>query len=98
MAGGRGQGGFAAGEWADGAYGVTTFNPATKTHYLHVLTAPAGNTLSLPDAGYKIASAQNLKTGALLPFRQADGKIAIEVLDWSSVDSDGVTIIKLVSA
>jgi hypothetical protein len=93
--GGRGKGGFEGGEWDGGAYGVTTFNPATKVHYLHVLTAPSGTTLSLPDAGYRIVSAQDLKTGAPLPFTQSGGKLFIEVKDWRSLETDGDFIIKL---
>lgn len=95
IAGGHGHGGFTGGEWDDGAYGVTTLRPATKTHYLHVLTAPSGDTLSLPDAGYCIASVRHLKTGEPLPFKQSGGKLAIMVHDWSSVASDGDCIIKL---
>ena len=95
MPGGRGEGGFEGGEWDDGAYGVTTFNPAAKAHYLHVLTAPAGNTLSLTDTRYRIVSARNLQTGALLPFTQSGGKLAIDVKDWRSLETDGDFIIKL---
>lgn len=95
IAGGRGQGGFEGGEWDGGAYGVTTFNRATNAHYLHILTAPSGNVLSLPDAGIAVTSARNLKTGVPLPFRQSGGKLAIEVPDWSSLDGDGDYIVKL---
>jgi len=95
VAGGRGEGGFEGGEWDGGAYGVTTFNSATKLHYLHVLTAPSGNTLSLPDAGYHIVSAQNLKTGAPLSFTQSGGKLSVKVKDWRSIETDGDFIIKL---
>jgi alpha-L-fucosidase len=95
IAGGHGKGGFPAGEWDDGAYGVTMLVPAAKTHYLHVLSAPSGNTLSLPDAGYKIASAKNLKTGRNLSCTQANGKLSITVPDWSSLADDGDYIIEL---
>jgi hypothetical protein len=93
--GGRGQGGFTGGEWGNGAYGVATFNPAAKTHYLHVLAGPSGTTLSLPDPGIIIKEATVLKTGAALPFKQADGKIVINVADWSALAADGDVIIKV---
>ena len=93
--GGRGQGGFAPGEWNDGAYGVTMLLPGTSTHYLHVLAAPSGKALSISDSGYQVTSVKNLKTGEELPFTQANGKVSMEIRDWKPLDVDGDYIIKI---
>jgi hypothetical protein len=93
--GGHGQGGLPAGDWNDGAYGLTTFIPGKDIHYLHVLAAPSGHTLTIPDAGCKIVSARNLKTRTRLAFTQAGGNLSITVPDWSLLNSDGDYIIKL---
>lgn len=93
---GRGydQGGFPPGRWSDGAYGVTTLVPGGETHYLHVLIPPRGYRLALPDAGYDVTSAVNLKTGEALPFTQAEGRLTIEA-SWEATESEGDTVIKL---
>lgn len=93
--GGHDKGGFPAGDWDNGAYGGTTLNPVTNTHYLHILTAPSSNTLSLSDSGYKVTSAVDLRTGANLSFSQSNGKLTVTIPDWSTLDIYGDQVIKL---
>jgi alpha-L-fucosidase len=98
VGGGYGQGGFPPGYWNDGAYGVTTRVPGNDTHYLHVLIPPSGNRLILPDAGYDVRQAFDLKTGRPLRFEQAGGRLAVDVPSWEATAVDGDTVIKLVVA
>lgn len=98
VGGGYDQGGFLPGHWEDGAYGVTTLVPGETTHYLHVLTPPAGNRLTLADAGYDVLAAEDLRSGALLGLRQEDGKLTIDVPSWDTVIAQGDLVIKLTVA
>lgn len=50
-----------------------------------------GDTLILPDCGYKITQATNLETSESLQYSQADGELCITVPEWGAVD----TVIKL---
>ncbi|RKP49875.1 hypothetical protein D7Z26_18775 [Cohnella endophytica] len=95
VGGGYDRGGFPPGYWNEGAFGVTTLVPGEETHYLHVLTPPFGHRLTLPDAGYEVTSATDLKTGAALSFGQHDGRLTIEVSSWETAETDGDLIIKL---
>jgi hypothetical protein len=74
--GGHGKGGFPAGAWDNGAYGVTTMLPDARTHYLHVLAPPSGGALSLPDGGYSVSGVSDLRSGGGVGFftgvRQVD--------------------------
>ncbi|WP_127586811.1 alpha-L-fucosidase [Paenibacillus koleovorans] len=97
--GGYGRGGLQPGNWNDGAYGVTTYNPNTDRHFLHVLTAPSReSSIRLPDGGYTVLEATLLKTGQALVFAQAGGELSIEVPTWEGTGTDGDTIIRLVTA
>lgn len=95
VGGGYDQGGFPPGHWNDGAYGVTTLRPGGTTHYLHVLTAPDGGTLTLPDAGYVVTSAADLRTGRPLSFGQRGGLLTIAVPSWEATETEGDTVIRL---
>ncbi|AZN42870.1 alpha-L-fucosidase [Paenibacillus albus] len=96
--GGYDAGGFPPGQWQDGAYGITTVTADGRTHYLHVLEAPAGKLLVLPDAGYVVEAAVELKSGAALAFYQTEGRLEIVVPSWEGVELDGDLIIKLSTA
>lgn len=100
VGGGYDQGGFPPGYWQDGAYGVTTLVPGGRTHYLHVLTAPASveGKLVLPDAGYEVLEAVELQSGRALSFAQADGMLAIDVPSWETTLADGDTVIRLTTS
>ena len=95
VGGGYGDGGLSPGWWNDGAYGVTTVVPGQGIQYLHVLRAPLGRHLALPDAGYAITGAWNLKSGQALPWEQVRGWLTVEVSSWDSVEQDGALIVKL---
>ncbi|QHT63058.1 hypothetical protein GXP70_25885 [Paenibacillus lycopersici] len=96
--GGYDQGGFPPGRWQDGAYGVTTVVPGERTHYVHILTPPAGARLTLPDAGYAVELAQDLKTGEPLAFVQQDGWLTVTAPSWDAVEQDGDMVLKLIVA
>jgi alpha-L-fucosidase len=98
VGGGYGQGGFPPGHWNDGAYGVTTLVPAGQTHYIHVLSAPRNEALILPDAGYEVLEATELKTGSVLEFTQSKGLLMIKVPSWQGVTTDGDIVIKLTTS
>ncbi|MFD2331733.1 alpha-L-fucosidase [Cohnella sp. GCM10020058] len=98
VGGGYGQGGWPPGAWNDGAYGATTLTPDGRTHYVHVLTPPVGNTLRLPDAGYDVLEATDLKTGRTLVFSQDARQLSIEVPSWMAVSTEGDLVIKLKTA
>jgi alpha-L-fucosidase len=93
-AGGYDKGGFQPGAWDKGAYGCTTIHAAqtgAQTHYLHVLTPPPGNVLTLDDGGYEVTAATALRSGQALSFTQDKGKLSITVPAWEKYD----TVIKL---
>lgn|GEM_PF-3516678 len=98
IGGGRGSGGFPPGYWSDGAYGVTTMRPDGQTHDLHVLTAPSGRRLAVPDAGYTVLSACDLRTGESIPYRQRAGLLELEPLSWDATETIGDTVIRLTTA
>ena len=75
--GGYGFGGFQPGYWSDGAYGFTTVKPGTDVHYLHVCTPPNAPRLVIPDGGYQVTSAIDLKSGKPLEFSQGAGSLII---------------------
>lgn len=98
IGGGRGNGGFPPGYWSDGAYGVTTMRPDGQTHYLHVLTAPAGSRLVVPDAGYTVLAASDLRTGGPIPYRQSGGQLELGPVSWEATETVGDTVIRLTTA
>lgn len=98
VGGGYGDGGFPPGLWNEGAYGVTTVIPGQGIHYLHVLRPPRSHHLVLPDAGYTVTAASNLKTGQGLRYEQAGGWLTVVVPSWSAVEEDGALIVKLTTA
>ncbi|GLZ29869.1 hypothetical protein Lesp02_20590 [Lentzea sp. NBRC 105346] len=92
--GGYAFGGFDPGYWNDGAYGVTTFR-GRNTHYLHVLTPPSGKQLVVPDSGYDVLFVRDLKTGRFLPFKQANGKLTVDVPSWDGALTEASTVLKV---
>lgn len=92
---GRDGRGFTPGAWSDSAYGVTMFVPGTSAHYLHILSKPAGKTLTVPAGNYRVDSVFSLKTGEALPFVQANRKLTISIADWDDFFHDGVYIVRL---
>ncbi|MBM7565787.1 alpha-L-fucosidase [Paenibacillus sacheonensis] len=96
--GGYDKGGFPPGHWADGAYGVTTVSTDGRAHYIHVLTPPEGSELRLPDAGYIVEGAVDLKSGDLLVVAQEEGWLTLSVPSWSAAAEDGDTVLKLTVA
>lgn len=98
VGGGYGQGGYQPGHWNDGAYGATTLTADGRTHYLHVLTPPDGGALQVPDAGYEVLEAAELKTGRSLAYSQSGGLLTVQVPCWKAVAEDGDLVIKLKTA
>ncbi len=79
--GGYASGGLQPGNWNAGAYGMTTVKRGDPNlHYVHILTAPANGTdLRLRDAGYRVASVEDLISRRSVPFSQKDGYLTVEV-------------------
>ncbi|GAA0363748.1 alpha-L-fucosidase [Microbispora corallina] len=94
--GGYMYGGLKPGFWNNGAHGVTTISRTNPNlHYIHVITPPSGSTLQIRDNGYRITGVTNLRTGAAVPFSQANGTLTISgVSSWDQYD----TVFKVTSS
>nr|WP_223279373.1 alpha-L-fucosidase [Streptomyces sp. SDr-06] len=82
-------GGLKPGVWNDGAQGVTTISKTDPVlQYIHVITPPGTSTLKLRDNGYQVTAVTNLRTGAAIPYSQADGTLSLTGLsDWDPYDT-----------
>ncbi len=86
------------GWWNSGAYGsVTVSRKDPKVLYIHVTTAPKGDTLRVPNNGFKVASVTDLRTGQ--PIRFIDnGVLILRTSDWSDVATYGDRVLKVTLA
>ncbi|HEX6352202.1 CBM35 domain-containing protein [Actinophytocola sp.] len=81
-------GGLQPGFWNDGAHGVTTVKPGTRTQYVHVVTRPRTDFVRLRDNGYQIAKVTDLRTGERMRFSQSGGYLSIlDVRNWDEYDT-----------
>jgi alpha-L-fucosidase len=82
-------GGMQPGAFGDGAYGTVTVpkdNP--QRNYVHVLTRPAGDSITVRDNGYKVARVTDVRTGKQFAFDQRDGHVTISgITDWDTYDT-----------
>jgi hypothetical protein len=86
--GGYMYGGLQPGFWNDGAHGVTTVKPGTRTQYVHVVTRPRTDFVRLRDNGYQIAKVTDLRTGERMRFSQSGGYLSImDVRSWDEYDT-----------
>jgi alpha-L-fucosidase len=82
-------GGMQPGAWHDGAYGTITV-PKGNPHrnYVHVLTRPTGDTLTVRDNGYRVTRVTDVRTGKRFAFHQANGSVTISgITDWDTYDT-----------
>jgi alpha-L-fucosidase len=82
-------GGMQPGAWNDGAYGTITI-PKGNPHvnYLHVLTRPAGDTLTVRDNGYRVTRVSDLRTGRRFSFTQRNGSVTVSgITNWDAYDT-----------
>ena len=49
----------------------------SNIHYIHVCTPPSTPNLIIPDGGYRVKSAVDLKSGSALTFTQSNGMVTI---------------------
>ncbi|AYG79422.1 hypothetical protein DWB77_01536 [Streptomyces hundungensis] len=82
-------GGLKPGLWNDGAHGVTTVSKTDpRLHYIHVITPPRTSTLQVRDNGYQVTAVTNLRTGAVISYRQAGGALTLTGLSgWDPYDT-----------
>ena len=86
--GGYMYGGLAPGFWNDGAHGVVTVKPGTRTQYVHVVTRPRTDFVRLRDNGYQVASVTDLRTGQRMRFSQSGGYLSIlDIENWDDYDT-----------
>jgi alpha-L-fucosidase len=82
-------GGMQPGAWNDGAFGTITV-PKKNPHrnYIHVLTRPSGDTLTVRDNGYKVTRVTDVRTGHRFAFAQRDGRVTISgITSWDTYDT-----------
>lgn len=81
-------GGLAPGFWNDGAHGVVTVRPGTRTQYVHVVTRPRTDFVRLRDNGYRISTVTDLRTGQRMRFSQSGGYLSIlDIRSWDDYDT-----------
>ncbi|MEV4319936.1 alpha-L-fucosidase [Actinocrispum sp. NPDC049592] len=86
--GGYMYGGMAPGFWNDGAHGVITVKPGTRTQYVHVVTRPRTDMLRLRDNGYLVDRVTDLRTGQRMRFAQSGGYLSIlDIKNWDTYDT-----------
>ncbi|GAB3970235.1 hypothetical protein GCM10029978_043140 [Actinoallomurus acanthiterrae] len=87
--GGYMYGGLQPGAWNDGAYGTVTVAKANPfRNYLHVLTRPSGDTLTVRDNGYRVVRVTDVRTGRRFAFTQANGRVTISgITNWDQYDT-----------
>jgi F5/8 type C domain-containing protein/alpha-L-fucosidase-like protein/alpha-galactosidase-like protein len=86
--GGYRYGGMRPGFWNDGAHGVVTVRPGTRTQYVHVVTRPRTDLVRIRDNGYPIAKVTDLRTGERMRFSQSGGYLSIlDVRNWDEYDT-----------
>jgi alpha-L-fucosidase len=87
--GGYMYGGLQPGAWNDGAYGTVTVSKTNPyRNYLHVLTRPSGDTLTVRDNGYHVVRVADVRTGRRFAFTQANGRLTVSgVTNWDTYDT-----------
>ncbi len=72
-------GGMPGGNFGGGAYGYTTITKNNANpQYVHVVTKPSsGSSVKVRDSGYVVSGVKNMRTGASVPFTQANGFLTI---------------------
>ncbi|KAB2352497.1 alpha-L-fucosidase [Actinomadura rudentiformis] len=87
--GGYMYGGLQPGFWNDGAHGVTTISKRNRNlHYVHVLTRPSTDHVTIRDNGYKVLRVTDARTGRRMAFTQSGGSFTIRgVTAWDVYDT-----------
>jgi alpha-L-fucosidase len=88
--GGYMYGGMPGGAFNNGAYGYTTISKTNSNlQYIHVITKPtSGTSVKLRDAGYRVSSVTNLRTGAAVSFTQGSGFLTLNgISSWDPYDT-----------
>jgi alpha-L-fucosidase len=86
------------GWWNDGAYGsVTVSRKDPKVLYVHVTTAPKGESLRVPNNGYRVASVTDLRMGSAVKFTDI-GVLIFHTKDWVDVETFGDKVFKVTLA
>jgi alpha-L-fucosidase len=82
-------GGMQPGAWNDGAYGTITVPKGNPyRNYVHVLTRPSGDTLTVRDNGYRVTRVTDVRSGRRFAFRQENGSVTISgITDWDTYDT-----------
>ncbi|WP_188197178.1 discoidin domain-containing protein [Nonomuraea sp. SYSU D8015] len=82
-------GGMQPGFWNDGAHGVVTVRRGgAKVQYVHVVTRPSTDLVTLRDNGYRVTRVSDLRTGERMRFSQSGGHLTIlGITRWDPYDT-----------